>query len=297
MPEACSIPSYAEFSGGGGASLAGGAAVAGAENVAGDAGSPAQGGDAGSALGGDASVSGGDSGGNANGGTSGGSPVGGSPAGGTGGEVAGSGGTGGAVAGAPGGSAGAAPVTPTLSVVFASASNTLDLTAEGTLDWVHWGYPDTLGIARKAGVLNPLIGGLSGVNAPVLHDYSNGTTFSWTDGNAPYVAEQTQNYLYINKPDSGIDLPIAADTTLRTLRVYVDVFSGDGTLNVSLSDASVAPYSKTLTAPQDVSLRDKVKIVYSAGKPGQTLHFNWVLSDAGTGSSGGNITLAAATLQ
>ena len=75
-----------------------------------------------------------------------------------------------------------------------SGTSTLNLTSEGTTDWVHWG--DAV-LNRKSGV-TPQISNYTLVGSGPVQSYSNDPrALSWTDG-APTVSGSNNDGLYVN---------------------------------------------------------------------------------------------------
>ena len=179
------------------------------------------------------------------------------------------------------------------SVVVDPPVTPVDLTARGTTDWAIWGYaaggtstslaPDT----RKAG--GSAISDLTNIDpAPSvqlrgLGQFANPPfLFDWTDGNSPNSDTNATGGLQHNgEPQDlstlgkGFAFDVPADTSPRTLTVYVATNRADGELTATLSDGSASAFSDTLV--QAVDLRSGVyTITYAAASANQTLHVSWV---------------------
>jgi len=164
------------------------------------------------------------------------------------------------------------------------SGSTVDLTAIGTIDWVHWGLLSDNTIVRKAGVL-PQIGPLTTVGSHVLSfrfsDNFNG--HSWTDGwPVPIVIDTTTGlWAFGNRQvGSGFELTLPADGTARVAKIYLGVFAGVGEFSATLSDTNVAPYS-------DVTLTNLANgpgrvytLEYTGSSEGETLVVRWTLAAA-----------------
>src|SRR5438552_8247615 len=178
----------------------------------------------------------------------------------------------------------------------------VNLSAAGPVDWVHWGlYTDT-SVDRKAGV-TPLISnfkviyssGDSNAYAYVYQFSDNYNGYSWSDGTPTASVTNTTTGVWaygIPPLDSGFEISAPADTTLRTLKVYVGAFAAQGLFVASLSDGSAPSYVisslfNTLNGPSAV-----YSIQYAANSPGQTLTVRWTLLRFDRPS--GNVTLQAA---
>ena len=180
----------------------------------------------------------------------------------------------------------------------------INLTAAGPVDWVHWGlYTDT-SVDRKA-VVTPQIsdfkvlfnGGDSNAYAYAYQYSDNYNGYSWTDGTPTGTVTNTTTgvWAYGLPPlDTGFEITAPADTTVRTLKVYVGTFAARGKLSASLSDGSAPDYINSslfnlLNGPGGVYTID-----YSAGSARQQLIVRWTLLSFDRPS--GNVTLQAAAL-
>ena len=169
---------------------------------------------------------------------------------------------------------------------------TVDLTAAGNEDWAVWGYgsggsstslaPDV----RKAG--GTAISDLTNIDpapsAPLrgLGDLSEPFRFSWSNGGSQPEAVSAGAGLQHNGGATGVStlgkgfsFDVPADSTSRTLTVYVTTNRASGQLTASLSDNSAHAYADTLPLATDT--RSGVyTIQYASASPGQTLHVQWV---------------------
>src|SRR5262249_43851874 len=97
-----------------------------------------------------------------------------------------------------------------------SSSTAVDLTAEGTRDWVHWGDASP---NRKAGD-SPLLSNYTVVAGPA-DPYSNDLRpMSWSDGPPTASSTNTTNGIFVGI-DSGFSFTAPADTTTRNLGIHV----------------------------------------------------------------------------
>jgi hypothetical protein len=169
----------------------------------------------------------------------------------------------------------------------------VDLTAEGTDDWAHWGFTGT-GVDHKS-VSGSAVNHIteSNVGSPVRYaDNANG--YTWTDGTPTANAVASTTGIYIIGAGNSFTITVPADTTLRTLKVYVGGWSSTGTLTAHLSDTSAVDYVDSSFSSPSASYWAVYTITYAAISPGQTLVVRWQMTG---GQAGGNITLQAATLQ
>jgi len=99
---------------------------------------------------------------------------------------------------------------------------------------------------------------------------------------------------------SGFKLTVPANTTVKTFKVYVGVYSGSGTFTAALSDNSARAFTNGPTSTL-VNLSNGPGAVYTvtfaANSPGQVLTVTWTLKTvAGPGASQANVTLESAAL-
>lgn len=145
----------------------------------------------------------------------------------------------------------------------------VDLSA-GTSDWIHWGgtTPD-----RKAGI-NPQISDLSTLANGSAHSFdesaAGGVSYSWSSGTPADSQTGTATQMRMTGYKNGFKITVAADTTLRTLKLYTASGFGQSTLRASLSDGSAAPFVSTFSTP--ASFVEKVyTIQFQAASANQTL--------------------------
>ena len=179
--------------------------------------------------------------------------------------------------------------TGALSASVSAGRSSVDLTAQGSADWVHWALNSASSVNRKAGV-TAQIGSITTLGAAGrrFNDASVRTAFSWTDG-TPTASATTRAGLYFQGTGNGAEFTVPADTTAKQLIVHLGGWQARGQIEVTLSDGS-APFVATV---EDLSTAfDRTLIVdYQAASPGQTLTVRYSLL------TGSNITLQAATLE
>jgi hypothetical protein len=192
----------------------------------------------------------------------------------------------------------------TLTGSYASIPRNADinLSAAGSVDWVHWGLYTETTVNRKAGV-TPRIGDFSLVDTPMgfafVYQYSdNYNGYSWSDGTPEVAVTNTTTGVWCyGTPTigSGFEFTVPADTATRTLKVYVGVFGGRGQFEASLSDGSAPAYvNSSLANLMGNGPCATYTVTYAAASAGQTLRIRWILS-LGTRADA-NVTLQAAAL-
>lgn len=179
---------------------------------------------------------------------------------------------------------------PLLRVQSLEVLASVDLTAGGALDWVHWGHVDASSINRRAGATTQ-IGTLSGVGGTPSRYAAGNITFTWTGG-TPTASAASAGGLYIIGKDNGFALTAPAGTSPRTLVLYLGGWQSTSLTSLTLSDGSAPPVPIT-AGTLAASYRLRLRVRYRAGSTGQTLS----ISHVATAVSGqGNVSFEAAAL-
>jgi hypothetical protein len=168
----------------------------------------------------------------------------------------------------------------------------VNLTAEGPLDWVHWGLFTDSSINRKAGV-PPQIPDYVPIKMTGPFQYAdNYNGYSWRDGTPTTRETNTPTGVWMYGKASGFQLQFPADTTPKTLKIYVGTFGAVGEFTATLSGAprySDASITNISNGPGGVYTLDVM-----ADTPGQVLDIKYLVGQ--TFDSAGNVTLQAAAL-
>jgi hypothetical protein len=173
----------------------------------------------------------------------------------------------------------------------------VDLTSEGTSDWMHWGLETNTSANRKTSVSAQISDFTRLGSATVMRYADNFTAYSWSDGTPTATAAGTRTGVFLTNLSSGFQFTLPADTTPRTLRLYVGAYAARGRLLAHLSDFSAQPYIDRSVF--DVSWDNEYAvytIAYAAASAGQQLHVSYSSTELLDGAWG-NVTLQAATLQ
>jgi hypothetical protein len=181
------------------------------------------------------------------------------------------------------------PVGGSLSGSVTTASTAVNLTTEGTADWIHWG---TGGVDRKAAggsqISNVAVVG----TGPFLTYTDDPRLISWTGGTPTATSTNNPSGFYILGIGNGLTFTAPADTSVRTLIVHVGGFHSGGILTAHLSDGSAADYTNTssiLNARYDRNYT----LTYRASGPGQTLRVTWTMVSGNGNNRNVNISAAA----
>ena len=169
----------------------------------------------------------------------------------------------------------------------------VNLTEEGALDWVHWGLFTDSSIDRKAGVTPQIPDFIPiGYGGPYqFGDNFNG--YSWSDGTPTASITNTITGVWMYGKSNGFELKFPADTTLKTLKIYVGTFGAVGKFTATLPGATSIYSDSSITnvsnGPGGVYTLD-----FAADAPGQILTMTYMVEE--TLDAAGNVTLQGAAL-
>ena len=184
--------------------------------------------------------------------------------------------------------------TGSLAGSLATPSGTQNLTALGTLDWAHWGLTSASSFNHKAGVTSQ-ISNFTVVGTGAANRYAdNAFGFSWTGGTPTASATNSTTGVYISGVGNGFQITVPADTTQRTLTVFVDSYHAQGKMVAHLSDASSPDYVNTAISSTGLTVQGAFTLVYRAASSGQTLSVTF--TNIANNVSDANIALEAAAL-
>ena len=179
-----------------------------------------------------------------------------------------------------------------LTIVTGAVPGTVDLSAEGSRDWVHWGEQSTFSLERdKKGGFAILEGAPT---APRFRHALSPQQFTWTGGDPVDHTDGTTTGIRTCGKNNGFSISAPAGDTTRTLKLYVGIISGKGHLTAKLTTGS-ATASATLQQKDGTFHTAVLTLRYRAPKDGKiTLRWN---TDAAFGTGCGGVALQAATLQ
>lgn len=169
----------------------------------------------------------------------------------------------------------------------------VDLSAEGTLDWVHWGQQNTFSLERrKAGDFAILEGTPT---APRFRHALSRQRFAWADGSPVARSTGTPTGVRTCGTKNGFTVTAPAGRGDRTLRLYVGVTLARGRLHARLSSGGQKA-SATLQSKTPGMHTAVFTLAYRAPKNGSRITLDWV-TDASFDSDCGGVALQAATLR
>jgi PKD repeat protein len=178
-------------------------------------------------------------------------------------------------------SVGAGALTGTM----AASSASVDLTRTGSSDWARW--PSYIHSASGGSQIRD-IAMLGGGSAKTY--YGDARTLEWTNG-MPTTTGSTTTGVSASGNGKGFQLIAPADTTARTLTVYIGAQNTTGTLTAHLSDGSATDYVGTISG-QKTRQDGVMTLQYQAASAGQTITVTWTQSASGKG----NVSLQGAAL-
>lgn len=194
-----------------------------------------------------------------------------------------------------------------INAVLTPEEPAIDLTAEGTTDWVVWGLGTDTSLfssVRKAGGagISPLQQIMpQGIPLRALGQFNQNFVMSWSDGDPTETGTNVQGGLQHNGDQAGalgagFSLTVPAGPDPRQLTLYVTSHNGLTQLTASLSDGSAADGVAQLDGLGATNAPGVFTIEYSADSPSQTLTVDVVLIDE-TAASWSNVAIYAATLE
>jgi hypothetical protein len=173
----------------------------------------------------------------------------------------------------------------TLSIDEVPPSSPIDLDGQGSADWVLWGPSNTGStpgniLARKSGVA-PLITDYKAIGNHVINSFLFAQNLCFTGDQTSYCSGSE---VTVHGQGNGFEITVAADTTARTLQLYVARLSADGLVTAFLSDGSAPVATEIGGAGPPESSTTLYTINYSAASAGQMLTVRFALnSDQGNG--------------
>jgi len=178
----------------------------------------------------------------------------------------------------------------------------VDLSREGSLDWVAWLGDGPVRKSGTAASIGPLVeNGSARFPAPA----DAATRLAWSGGDPAESGTGDKPALWWGKAGTSASFSVPADTAARVLRVYVAGSGGiHGRLTARLSDGSHPDYvSETWDGnlgngawcPVPYPFRACYTLRYRAGGPDQKLTVTWTLAEEANRSLG-RASIEAATL-
>ena len=168
----------------------------------------------------------------------------------------------------------------------------VDLTAEGSRDWVHWGEQSTFSLERRKDGDFAILEGPP--TAPRFRHGFSPQVFSWREGSPVDHSDGTPTGIRTCGKGNGFTISAPSSTSSRTLRVYVGALASRGKLAAKLSTGG-ASASATFEERSNNLDTAVFTITYRAPKAGK-INLSW-LTDASFNQDCGGVALEAATLR
>ena len=166
----------------------------------------------------------------------------------------------------------------------------VDLTAEGSSDWVHWGFMRATDVHRKITGGGQISFAITGPPGQVAQYADNIIGFTWSDGMPTPTAMASHTGIYIPGNARGFTFQLSTDGLPRDLKLYLGGFRSTGTLVATLSDGSG---TCTTTAGDAIGSYNAVFDLSFRSTATATLAISWLETQDFVG---GNVSLEAATL-
>jgi hypothetical protein len=180
--------------------------------------------------------------------------------------------------------------TPILQLRMNTTPATVTLSNPVNLDWIVWGADGSTTAATRMTNSN-LISDMTPLNGASISANSNGPIgYNWTGGTPIATGNAVEAEMTTTGAGSGFQITAPADTTVKTLLLYVYI-NANAQLNASISDGSSPTVSHSSVTAQDAGY-EIYSIDYRALSVGQTLTVQLTSAD-----SNASIGLQAAVLQ
>jgi hypothetical protein len=190
-----------------------------------------------------------------------------------------------------------APSAGQLSGNLTPASQKVNLSTDGTIDWIHWGYEGADSVNRKSGAAQQ-ISNFTRIGSGTVAWLSGGAnpiSYSWSGGAPSASVTDTNTSVFLAGAGNGFQFTVPADTALRTLKVYAGAWDAKGKLQATLSDGSALPYEEYIDS-NGAAVSKAFVLSYKAASAGQTLTVKYTV-DSVHSDNFVHITLQAATLK
>ncbi|GAB1640948.1 hypothetical protein [Krasilnikovia sp. MM14-A1259] len=184
------------------------------------------------------------------------------------------------------------PDRGSVAISRSGVADVVDLSAEGTRDWVHWGEGGTFSLERDRNGDFQILEGAP--TAPRFRHALSPQRFTWTDGSPVSNSDGTPTGIRTCDEGNGFTISAPATRTSRTLRLYVGALAARGRLTAKLpgDEASSAATFEQRRGDLDTAV---FTVTYRAPKDG-TLKLTWTTEKSFNPDCGG-VALQAATLR
>ena len=155
------------------------------------------------------------------------------------------------------------------STVLPTTGTSANLTAEGSADWAHWGTNTAASFDRKSGASQ--ISNYTLIGTQAVQRLTDSTvSYSWTDGTPTASAANNTTGIFTSAANNGFQITVPADTTPKTLKIYLGSWYAQVKVEATLSDGSALALVDTSFGQAGFS--DAIfTINFKAASAGQTL--------------------------
>lgn len=175
-----------------------------------------------------------------------------------------------------------------------SLSGNVSLSTVGTLDWIHWGLNSAADINRKYGVTQQISNYTHLGSTTIAQLVDNQVAYSWTGGTPTAANSGTKSTIFKSGAGNGFQLTVPADTTSKTLKLYVGSWQAKGKVEAFLSDGSHVPYVEYIDSTSGM-VNKVVTIKFNAATSGQTLTVRYFV-ETSHNENYGHVSLQGAAL-
>ena len=184
------------------------------------------------------------------------------------------------------------PQGSVLQGAVAPAALIVNLSEQGSTDWIHYGVKDATSFVRHQGGCERLSVARTVDNAPIARYDDNQGLFAWNNGNAPAIGMAIKTGWSTENRGKGFAFTVPADPVLRRLTVWVGGQNTQGIFTATLSDGSAPVYRDDSIRIGAAKAGYAFTLWYRAKQAGVTLTIGYRSAQA----SDGHITLQAAAL-
>ncbi len=175
-----------------------------------------------------------------------------------------------------------------------SQANLTTLANTNSSDWAHWGLTSPTDFNHRA-TGNSQISTYTLIGGAQVGRYdAANVAYSWSDGQPTASVSNVTCGIYVRGAGNGFSLTLPADTTTRTLTVYVGAYRAQAVFTASLSDDSASQYTDSSLGATTGEIDATYTITYQAASANQQLTIMFSMQTSYV--SDGYIALQAATL-
>ena len=178
----------------------------------------------------------------------------------------------------------ASVVTGLVAGAVALPPKAVNLSAEGSGDWAHWGLKKASDFDHCAGVVQQISNyTLIGGGRVKRYAATGSPRYAWIGGTPVLKVKRTHSGIRVSGKNNGFQITVPAETTARTLKLYVGVSWARGKLTAALSDGSAPVYEDTSVKKLHSTAHRVYTLRFGAASPGVVLTVTWTCAEGGGG--------------